>query len=154
MYSLFDLIDAAVQEKTNPEQPKETVYQEYSETTFHPDLADWQALHYMPETKECEVIGLIPKDLFGPTEKGNYRSFTPEWNEQQEIWGSYVHALCEPITKQNVSTYWLDASKKLVNARDEQTPVRLRITDFSPERFVDLEVIEYLSATEGSGSND
>lgn len=154
MYSLFDLIDTAEQEKTIQEQPKEIAYQEHSNTTFHPDLADWKAVDYMPEVEKCEVIGYIPETVLSPTNKRGGLSFTPEWNARIEIWSAYVWALCAERTKENSSTFWLEAVRKLDEAREQRTPVRLKIDKFYCERFIDLEVVEYISATEGSVSND
>ncbi|WP_084242395.1 hypothetical protein [Planomicrobium okeanokoites] len=154
MYSLFDLVDEAKEEKAIVKQPKEIVYQEHSDTTFHPNLADWKAIDYMPGVEKCEVIGYIPETVLSPTNKRGGRSFTSEWNARIEIWTAYVHALTADLTKDNISTYWLEAVRKLDEAREQRTPVRLKIDKFYCERFIDLEVVEYISATKGSVSND
>lgn len=154
MYSLFELIDEAKEEKTIEIKPKEIIYQEHSDTTFHPELADWKPLEYMPEVIKCEVIGYIPENVFRPTDNRGGRSFSQEWNARIEIWTAYVGALAAEITKGNVSTYWLDAAKKLDEAREQRIPLRLKIDQRYSEAFIELEVIEYISATEGSVSND
>ncbi len=154
MYSLFEFLDAIEGEKVKKEQPKKVIFQEHSKTTFHPDLADWQSVEYMPGLQQCEVIGLIPADLLSPTE-GKYSSLTPEKRQERvEIWSTYVRAISNAIPKRDIKTHWINACERLSEARTSQTPIRLKISDCMSERFVEMEVIEYLSSEKRGDSND
>lgn len=154
MYSLFEFLDAIEGEKVKKEQPKKVIFQEHSKTTFHPDLADWQSVEYMPGLQQCEVIGLIPADLLSPTE-GKYSSLTPEKRQERvEIWSTYVRAISNAIPKVDIKTHWVNACERLSEARTSQTPIRLKISDCMSERFVEMEVIEYLSSEKRGDSND
>lgn len=154
MYLLFDLIDSAEQEKTIQEKPKETIYQEHSKTTFHPELAQWKENEYMPGLMECKVSGYIPENLFSPLDRRNCQQFSKEWHVQQEQWTSYVWSISKAYPKESTQTYWEKACDKFNTARIERTPIQLVISKSCCEQFVDFEVIEYLSSSEGSVSND
>ena len=154
MYSLFEFLDAIEGEKVREEQPKKVIYQEHSKTAFHPDLADWQSVEYMPGLQQCEVMGLIPEDLLSPTE-GKYTSLTPEKRQERvEIWAAYVRAISNAIPVIDIKAHWINACDRLSEARISQTPIRLKISDCMSERFVELEVIEYLSSNKRGVSHD
>lgn len=159
--NLFELLDSLESEKRTKVEtvaaalPKEVIYQEHSETAFHPDLVAWREASFMPGLLVGDVLGIIPKDVLGPSEGRKCSMQSPEWKEMQSQWVAYVWAIGGALPKDlRFSTEWLDKVKLFENARDAQQPIRLRIDFTNSKNFRNLEVTEYLSISEGSGSND
>lgn len=156
--NLFDFMDSVettntVKKETKIEEVPAVIYQEDSETAFHPDLVNWNDRTFMPGLVLGEVIGIIPKDVLGPTEERKGSMQSPEWQEQQAQWNAYVWAIGGALPgKERFSTNWLKWIELFKEARDTQKPVRLRVDFTNCLNFRNLEVVEYLSVSEGSYS--
>lgn len=132
---IFDILDVA------PE-PQGPVY-------FKKQYANWQPTKLFPAEKNCRVVGIIPVNVWDPSERKWVGIYPGEdWGEQQDIWSAYVWAIALLIPQSeraaNDPNAWEAASAKLKEVRDHKTPIVLEIWEHNADLFSGLEVVEYL----------
>lgn len=159
--NLFDLLDQLDSEKIKRQNgnsdavPAGSSFDVFSEAVFHPEKVAWKEASFMPGLKLGEVIGIIPKDILGPTEGRMCSIQSAEWKELQQQWQAYVWAVGGGLSeKKRYSTDWNCWIELMEEARDNQEPIKLRVDFNNCINFRNLHVCEYLSSAEGSVSND
>lgn len=132
---IFDILDVPPEE-TGP------VY-------FQKESANWQPTKLFPAETNCRVVGIIPENIWAPSERkwvGSYQG--PDWGEQQDTWSAYVWAIALLIPYKdraaNDPNGWEAAAELFKKARDHKTPITLEIWEHNIELFKELIVVEYL----------
>lgn len=120
---------------------------------FIEENANWHQeshwIRYLPNSWACNVIGIIPKSVLSPLERGESIGISSdEWQKQQNIWKEYAYSISKMIPYhergEEDANGWSAACEILKQSRDERKPIELFIWKFQAPFFEELEVIEYL----------